>query len=199
MVIGNINRSICFSFCNDFQSGLVSKMGVEAYACWSCLRHHANFDTGHATPSIRTVAQECNLSKTTAEKYLSWILDLGLARVVLSGGPHRSTTYILRERIEVRSGDIVTCWLFVDYVPTGMKDRIELISNLLRAGDNSLIKFCSIIPAHGYIFDDVNMTLMLDPNAVKLKVEQKVQVSKPIRTSGSKNVFDLVQHLGYSR
>ena len=48
-----------------FAGGLAAKIGANAFAVWSAIKYHADFESGHAWPSIRRLAEMTGIGKTS--------------------------------------------------------------------------------------------------------------------------------------
>ena len=51
-----------------FGSGLVAKIGINAFAVWSVIKCHANYNTGLCYPGIRSIAEKLDVSNSTVQR-----------------------------------------------------------------------------------------------------------------------------------
>lgn len=119
-----------------FESGLVAQIGPAAYAVWSAIKAHADFNNGRAWPSIRRLAEVTGIGKSTVERATQTLQERHLLRIVQPGfsGPdglvRRSHIYIARERIDVRWGELVLCTVVIDYIPNRMVQQLAALKKI---------------------------------------------------------------------
>lgn len=151
---GKIDSSFQTEQRDLFSSGIVAEIGVNAYAVWSAIKYHADYATGQAWPGMRRLGELVGLSKSSVDRAVGVLVDARMLRVLKPGGRRRGQTYIARERMAVRIGEIVLCTIVVDYVPSrlrGQLDRIE--SALAGADDPDAFAEVEIIPGEGFAWD----------------------------------------------
>lgn len=136
-----------------FTSGLAAEIGVYAFAVWSAIKAHADFQTGDCWPSIRLIARLVGASKSVVE---AAIVKLEAAHLLRVDRRRKSNHYVARERIDLRVGRRVVCTVVVDYVPAAMRERL---AQLRRAADGDLEgedvwAHVEILPGPGMAFDE---------------------------------------------
>jgi hypothetical protein len=151
---GKIDASFQTEQRDMFASGIVAEIGVNAYAVWSAIKYHADFQTGEAWPGMRRLGELVGLSKSAVDRAVDALEAAKLLRVVKSGGKRRGQTYIARERMAVRIGSRVLCTIVIDYVPAKMRGTLDQIEKAL-AGKTGSEAFADveIIPGEGFLWD----------------------------------------------
>ena len=147
-----------------FTSGLAAQIGVNAFATWSAIKVHADFENGLAWPSVRKIAEMTGLGNATVMRAIDVLEAAHLLRKEKAGWPAnpikrtrgRTHTYVARERLDVRLGSRVLCTIVVDYVPLQVHKRIKAIRDALAKGDkgdDELWAQVDIIPGEGFAWD----------------------------------------------
>lgn len=138
-----------------FASGIVAEIGVNAYAVWSAIKYHADYNTGHAWPGMRRLGEVVGLSKSAVDRAVDVLEQSHMLRVVKPSGKRRGQTYVARERISVRLGDLVLCVVVIDYVPAQVRNKINRIEQALSVGEHDPEAFAEveIIPGEGFQWD----------------------------------------------
>lgn len=151
---GKIDASFQTEQRDMFASGIVAEIGVNAYAVWSAIKYHADFQTGEAWPGMRRLGELVGLSKSAVDRAVDALEAAKLLRVVKSGGRRRGQTYIARERMAVRIGSRVLCTIVIDYVPAKMRGTLEQIEKALDGkGGSQAFADVEIIPGEGFLCD----------------------------------------------
>lgn len=151
---GKIDASFQTEQRDMFASGIVAEIGVNAYAVWSAIKYHADFQTGKAWPGMRRLGELVGLSKSAVDRAVDALEAAKLLRVVKSGGRRRGQTYIARERMAVRIGSRVLCTIVIDYVPAKMRGTLEQIEKALDGkGGSQAFADVEIIPGEGFLWD----------------------------------------------
>lgn len=151
---GKIDASFQTEQRDMFASGIVAEIGVNAYAVWSAIKYHADFQTGEAWPGMRRLGELVGLSKSAVDRAVDALEAAKLLRVVKSGGRQRGQTYIARERMAVRIGSRVLCTIVIDYVPAKMRGTLEQIEKALDGkGGSQAFADVEIIPGEGFLWD----------------------------------------------
>lgn len=142
-----------------FESGLVAEIGANAFAVWMALKWHSDYATGHAFPGVRRLAELVGLNKDTISRCLHALEEARLLRTTPRG---RGKTYIARERLDVRLGDVVACHVVVDYVPAKLRDKLLGMEAALETGkglaDEAFVDV-EIIPGPGFHWDPESRSL----------------------------------------
>jgi len=149
---GRINTSFATYQADLFESGLVAQIGPNAFALWSAIKAHADYQTGLAYPSIRRLMELTGLASATVQKCLHTLEDAKLLRSEVKG---RSRYYIARERLDISLGSRVLCTVVVDYVPSKLRAQVQAVKEALESGKDDPEVFASveIIPGAGFTWD----------------------------------------------
>ncbi len=160
-MLGKVDSSFQTEQRDLFASGIVAEIGVNAYAVWSAIKYHADFNTGHAWPGMRRLGDVVGLSKSAVDRAVDVLEKAHMLRVVKSANKRRGQTYIARERISVRLGDLVVCIVVIDYVPAQVRNKINRIEKALEVGEHDPDAFAEveIIPGDGFAWDAASKRL----------------------------------------
>lgn len=151
---GKIDASFQTEQRDMFASGIVAEIGVNAYAVWSAIKYHADFQTGEAWPGMRRLGELVGLSKSAVDRAVDALEAAKLLRVVKSSNKRRGQTYVARERMAVRIGSRVLCTIVIDYVPAKMRGTLEQIEKALDGkGGSQAFADVEIIPGEGFLWD----------------------------------------------
>lgn len=142
-----------------FESGIVAEIGTNAFGVWMALKWHSDYATGAAFPGVRRLAEMVGLNKDTVSRCLHTLEDAKLLRTKPRG---RGKTYIARERLDVRLGDVVACHVVVDYVPAKIRDKLLGMEHALAKGnglaDDAFVDV-EIVPGPGFVWDPESRSL----------------------------------------
>lgn len=154
-MLGKVDSSFQTEQRDLFASGVVAEIGVNAYAVWSAIKYHADYDTGHAWPGMRRLGELVGLSKSAVDRAVDVLEQAHMLRVVRGGGRGRGQTYVARERISVRLGDRVLCIVVIDYVPAQLRNKLNRIEQALAVGEADPGAFAEveILPGDGFVWD----------------------------------------------
>lgn len=154
-LVGNIDSTFTTSQTDLFNSGMVAQIGSNAYTVWSAIKRYADFNTGEAFPGMRKLANDCGTSTATVLRAIEVLKNHKLLRIVSSHTKTKGQTYIARERISIKFGEILICTIVVDYIPAKIKTRLRNIKEALKVGEssNELFAEVEIIPAAGFVYD----------------------------------------------
>lgn len=139
-----------------FASGLAARIGMNAFGVYLAIKSHADYQTGEAWPGMRRLAELTGLSLGAVSNSVRVLVDERLLRVVnvAKGKSRRGSTYIARERMDVRLGDRVLCTIVLDYVPATIRKRLNALGEAARVGELAeLLADCEIIPGEGFAWD----------------------------------------------
>jgi hypothetical protein len=138
-----------------FESGIVAAIGPNAFAVWQSIKAHADFNTGEAWPGMRRIGEMTGLSLGAVHKAVEVLQTSHLLRIVTKGNRSRGSTYIARERMDVRMGDRVLCTIVIDYVPATLRKTIEGVAAAIQGERTRPEAFadCEIIPGDGFVWD----------------------------------------------
>lgn len=152
---GKIDSSFMTEQRDLFASGIVAEIGVNAYAVWSAIKYHADFETGQAWPGMRRLGELVGLSKSAVDRAVDALEHAHMLRVVKSSGKRRGQTYIARERMAVRLGERILCTIVLDYIPARLRGRIKQIEAAIGnpSADLETIADIEIIPGDGFTWD----------------------------------------------
>lgn len=159
-ILGTIDSTFTTSQRDLFTSGVVGEIGVNAFAIWHAIKHHADFNTGKAFPGMRKLGLEVGLSASSVARAVEVLENYHLVRVVATHTKKRGQTYIARERLSVKVGSTLICTIVMDYVPLHLREKISTLKQALALGETSgdLFNQVEIIPAAGFIFDPTTGT-----------------------------------------
>jgi len=135
-----------------FDSGLVAIIGAPAFTIWNAIKAHADFNTGQAFPGLRRLAEMTGMGKSTAQRAVEILEENHLLRIVRPANARRGQTYIARERLEVKIGEVLVCTVVMDYVPAKRSQTLAALKNGVPNNkiDASLVE---ILPGDGFVFD----------------------------------------------
>ena len=68
-----------------FAGGLAAKIGANAFAVWSAIKYHADFESGHAWPSIRRLAEMTGIGKTSVMRAVATLEAEHMLRKAATG------------------------------------------------------------------------------------------------------------------
>lgn len=150
---GRINTSFATYQADLFESGLVAQIGANAFAVWSAIKAHADYQTGLSWPSIRRLMNLTGLASATVQKCLKTLEAAKLLRSEVKG---KSRYYLARERLDISLGSVVVCTVVVDYVPSQLRNKLAKVKAALEAGEDNPEAFAAveIIPGNGFAWDD---------------------------------------------
>lgn len=154
-MLGQVDSSFQTEQRDLFASGVVAEIGVNAYAVWSAIKYHADYETGQAWPGMRRLGELVGLSKSAVDRAVDVLEAAHMLRVVKPAGRKRGQTYIARERMSVRIGDRVLCVVVIDYIPAKLRSKISRINDALSASRSDPEAFADveIIPGDGFAWD----------------------------------------------
>lgn len=152
---GKIDSSFTTEQRDLFASGIVAEIGVNAYAVWSAIKYHADFETGQAWPGMRRLGELVGLSKSAVDRAIDALEHARMLRVVKPSGKRRGQTYIARERLAVRIGSRTVCTVVLDYIPARLRNRLRKLEADLGNPQAPLEAFADveIIPGDGFTWD----------------------------------------------
>ncbi len=161
MAQGRIDSTFMTEQRDLFASGVVAEIGVNAYAVWHAIKHHADFETGQAFPGMSRLSELTGLAKSGVHTAVKRLESAHMLRIVRkSAGKNRGQTYIARERLSIRLGSRVICVIVVDYVPAKLRGTLSKIEEALTSGkDVEALAEVEIIPGDGFTWDETTGTL----------------------------------------
>lgn len=145
-----------------FTSGIVAEIGVNAYAVWSVIKCYADFATGEAFPGMREIGRKIGVSQPTVQRAVKVLEDSHLLRIVSDAKfKRKGQTYVARERLAVRLGGRIMCFVVVDYIPAELRGTLNRINQALKTGEDNKEAWAEveIIPGDGFVWDDKSKTL----------------------------------------
>lgn len=136
-----------------FNSGMAAHIGTNAFVVWLAIKNHADYNTGECWPGMRRLAELTGLAVGSVQKAVKILVEAKLLRVDPS--KRKSNTYVARERMDIRLGNRILCTVVLDYVPRGLKQRLEEIERgLTDGGTPELWAQVEIIPGPGFVWDE---------------------------------------------
>ena len=169
MITGKVDSSFQTEQRDLFASGVVAEIGVNAYAVWSAIKYHADFQTGEAWPGMRRLGELVGLSKSAVDRAVD-VLEAARMLRVEPKPRGRGQIYVARERMAVRIGDRVICTIVMDYVPSKFRGRMLALEKELDCPGSAPEAFADveIIPGDGFVWDESKKTLVGRLNASEL-------------------------------
>ena len=136
-----------------FNSGMAAHIGMNAFGVWLAIKNHADYNTGECWPGMRRLAELTGLALGSVQKSVKTLVEAKLLRV--EPQKRKGNTYVARERMDIKLGGRVLCTIVLDYVPRGLKQRLEEIERNIKTGDNNpdLWADVEIIPGQGFQWD----------------------------------------------
>ncbi|PYE22850.1 helix-turn-helix protein [Paraburkholderia silvatlantica] len=185
-MLGKIDTSFATTQRDFFTSGLAAEIGMNAFGIWLAIKQHADYNSGKSWPGVRQLASWTGLNKDTVTKQLKILEEHRLLKWSPRG--RRGRTYIARERLDIRIGDLIVCTIVVDYVPSSLRGRLDKIKNALETGrdDGNVWAEVEIIPGSGFTWDAASKTLKRQIDSRVLRTES----SHIACESGAKAEFD---------
>lgn len=136
-----------------FNSGMAAHIGMNAFGVWLAIKNHADYNTGECWPGMRRLAELTGIGSSSVQRAIKTLIEAKLLRVDPS--KRKGNTYVARERMDIRLGDRVLCTVVLDYVPRGLKKRLEEIERgLTEGGKPELWAQVEIIPGAGFVWDE---------------------------------------------
>ncbi|MEO6562259.1 MAG: hypothetical protein ABIN99_04320 [Nitrosospira sp.] len=159
-----------------FASGLVAEIGVNAFAVWSAIKFYADYQTGEAHPGMRALGKKIGLSKDSVARAVGVLTQSHLVRIVNSGiFKRKGQTYIARERLAVRLGKRILCFVVVDYVPANLRVKLHRIKESLETGehDQAALTEVDIIPGPGFVWDGKTLKTVIRTSEIPRLLPQE--------------------------
>lgn len=162
MMEGEIDSTFQTQQRDMFTSGIVAEIGVNAYAVWSVIKCYADFQNGEAWPGMREIGNKIGVSPMTVQRAVEVLQHAHMLRIVAGAKfKRKGQTYIARERLAVRLGGKIICFVVVDYVPKNLRGQLIRINQALKTGEDDKDAWAEveIIPGDGFVWDDKSKTL----------------------------------------
>lgn len=121
-----------------FLQGTVAKIGVYAYAVYSCIKAHADFNDGLSIPSQKDIASQTGLSERQIQRALKVLEEEGL---LVKSKEWKRNVYRLKEKIVLEDQQTVITW---DHLPAALKKARQELHNYLMTGDAKEAKIIHI-------------------------------------------------------
>lgn len=120
-------------FKSMIDQGDVAKIGPHAFTVYAVIKAHTNYSSGVAFPGIELISEKSGVSPAQIKRELRVLEDAGY---IIRERAGRSNRYTLREKIQVTDEhgrpQAVATW---DYVPSGVRQAVADLRNLLVAGE----------------------------------------------------------------
>lgn len=162
MMEGEIDSTFQTQQRDMFTSGIVAEIGVNAYAVWSVIKCYADFKSGEAYPGMREIGKKIGVSQPTVSRAVEVLKEAHMLRVVDGAKfKRKGQTYVARERLAVRLGGRIMCFVVVDYIPAELRGQLNRINQSLKTGEDDKEAWAEveIIPGDGFVWDDKSKTL----------------------------------------
>lgn len=191
-LFGTIDSTFTTSQRDLFLSGTVAEIGANAFVVWHAVKGYADYNTGKAFPGMRKLGEDVGLSAATVKRAVDVLEASKMLRIVENHTKKKGQTYIARERLSIRFGEILICTIVVDYVPSQIKDKLKNIKEALKVGETSgdLFAQVEIIPSPGFIFDQSTGTFK-----GAISVEKLPAPAQGIQKTGEKRYGDILKAL----
>ena len=111
-----------------FKQGTVAKIGVYAWAVYTCIKAHADFNDGLSLPTRKQLSEETGLSERQVQRALKILEDEGL---LTKSKEWKRNVYRLKEKL-VDNQTVIT-W---DHLPSALKKARQELQNFLLTGNS---------------------------------------------------------------
>lgn len=192
MISGDIDTTYHTMQRDLFASGLAAQIGTNAFATWSAIKVHADFESGKAWPSVRRLAEMTGLGLATVMRAIEILEKAHMLRKEVRGWPGnpagkrgRSHTYVARERMDVRLGSRVLCTVVIDYVPLQVHKRLAAVKAALHKpgqADPDVWAQVEIIPGDGFVWDPERKLLTAQIHASEVPAQAESEARTAART-----------------
>ena len=158
---GHVDTTFTTSYRDMLSAGTIAEIGVNAFAVWHAIKNHADFNTGHSWPGMRTIGTMTGLPASSVHKAIGILVTHHLLRVIQSATRRRGQTYIACERLRISIGSTLVCTIVVDYLPAKLRDRVNRVTNAIQTGENDPDAFAEVqvIPSPGLVWDSASCSL----------------------------------------
>jgi DNA-binding transcriptional MocR family regulator len=123
----DIDTSFFTLFRQMFKQGTVAKLGVYAWAVYTCIKSHADFHDGVSLPTRKQLSDETGLSERQVQRSLKILEEEGL---LTKRKEWKRNAYRIREKL-VDKQTVVT-W---DHLPAALKKARQELQNFLLTGN----------------------------------------------------------------
>jgi hypothetical protein len=171
---GTIDSSFQTEQRDLFTSGAVAEIGVNAYAVWHAIKHHADFTTGQAWPGMRRLAQLVGLSKSSIDRAVDTLQRAHMLRIVKRSTKDKGAN-LYRTRAHIgASGEQGCLHSRFDYIPSRLRGQIIELEKALLNPNASVNVFAEveIIPGNGFEWDSSSGLLRGRIHASELPKEE---------------------------
>jgi len=124
------------------ESGDVANIGPYAFTVYCIIKAHTNFKTGESFPSVELIAEKSGVSVAQVKRELKTLESAGYITKEKRG---RFNRYTLREKVEIQDDQgrpaAIATW---DYLPSGVKEAMAELKNVLMTGDFGSAKIVQI-------------------------------------------------------
>jgi Helix-turn-helix domain len=191
MLTGDIDTTYHTVQRDLFASGLAAQIGANAFAVWSAIKVHADFESGKAWPSIRRIGEMTGLGKSTVARAVDILEEVHMLRKETQGWPGRpgsksrgrTPTYVARERLDVKLGSRVLCTIVVDYVPYRVHAKLRALKEALtsgskpKPGEPDIWAEVTIVPGPGFVWDESKKVLTSKVSAAEVPATPEVEAA----------------------
>lgn len=174
-----------------FNSGMAAQIGMNAFGVWLAIKNHADYNTGECWPGMRRLSELTGLALGSVQKSVKTLVEAKLLRV--EPKKRKGNTYVARERMDIRLGNRVLCTIVLDYVPRGLKQRLEEIERNIKMGDNNpdLWADVEIIPGNGFQWDATACVLRGKIHASEFPTPTQEATEEQLQSTLVKRVLSL--------
>jgi DNA-binding transcriptional regulator YhcF (GntR family) len=132
----DIDTSFFTLFRQMFKQGTVAKIGVSAWAVYTCIKAHADFNDGLSLPSRKQVAEETGLSERQVQRSLKILEDEGL---LTKAKEWKRNVYQIKEKLTDK--ETIVTW---DHLPSALKRARQELQNFLLTGNSKDAKIIHV-------------------------------------------------------
>jgi DNA-binding transcriptional regulator LsrR (DeoR family) len=110
---------------------------------------------------MRKIGEKLGISKDTVQRAIDSLQQAHMVRIIQGHTKRRGQTYIARERMCVRLGNVVLCTIVIDYVPNSLRGKLHRIEQALKTGEHDAEAFAEVevIPGEGFTWDEQTKSL----------------------------------------
>jgi DNA-binding transcriptional MocR family regulator len=168
-------------------SGDCAKMGSSAVMIYLIIKTYSNFNHGRSFPSVDLISEKAGLSRSQIMRCLKTLEEYGYIskeKDPTQEGNHN--IYTVRDKVRINDSEgspqAIATW---DYIPTGIKDAVGEVKNVLVTGKMTNGKIINIENLTVNIFQhestqiiNNNGTTDMDKETAKKNIREMKQILK---------------------
>jgi DNA-binding MarR family transcriptional regulator len=132
----DIDTSFFSLFRQMFKQGTVAKIGVYAWAVYTCIKSHADFNDGLSFPTRKQLSEETGLSERQVQRSLKVLEKEGL---LTKSKDWNRNVYRIKEKLTDKQ--TVITW---DHLPAALKKARQELQNFLLTGNSKDAKIIHV-------------------------------------------------------